>query len=192
MASVLTFDTETTGLPDWKTPSGGDNQPHLVQLGAILADEDTREVIDTLNVIIKPDGWVIPENTIEIHGISNERALAEGIPESEAFQRLMAMWAGHKRASHNRTFDQRIIRIAAKRYGTEEQQEAWADKATYTCTAFGSRPIVKLPKNKLPKLAEAYKFFTGKEIENAHTAMADAEACLAVYWGILDHQAEAA
>lgn len=44
MSIILPFDTETTGLPVCGEPSGGDNQPHIVQLGAILLS-DSYEVL---------------------------------------------------------------------------------------------------------------------------------------------------
>lgn len=52
MNTILFYDTETTGLPDWKSPSESETQPHLVQLAAILANADTRQVISTLDLII--------------------------------------------------------------------------------------------------------------------------------------------
>ena len=46
---------------------------------------------------------------------------------------LIALWNGHIRVAYNRTFDQRIIRIAAKRYASDEVIEAWADKDDFHC-----------------------------------------------------------
>ncbi|MGH1372944.1 MAG: 3'-5' exonuclease [Cellvibrionaceae bacterium] len=194
---ALFYDTETTGLPDWKSPSGSDSQPHLVQLAAILADEDTRKVVASIDVIIRPDGWEIPQEVSEIHGITTEHAAAVGVPEKMAFEMLMALWGGNKRVAHNRTFDQRIIRIAAKRYAAEEVIDSWAEKDNHECSMLLSKPILQLPSTgrggfKQPKLEEAYKHFTGKDLENAHTAMADTVACMEVYWGILDSQRSAA
>ena len=84
MKPILFFDTETTGLPLWKEPSEDPRQPHLVELAALLVNPDTREMIAFMDVIIKPNGWTIPVDVSEIHGITTERALAEGIPEEEA------------------------------------------------------------------------------------------------------------
>lgn len=57
MKTILFYDTETTGLPNWKEPSGSDKQPHIVQIGALLVDVETKEVLKELDVIVKPEGW---------------------------------------------------------------------------------------------------------------------------------------
>ncbi len=38
--------------------------------------------------------------------------------------------------------------------------------------------------HKSANLSEAYRFFTGLELVNAHSAMADVQACAAVYFAI--------
>ncbi|MBR9770005.1 MAG: 3'-5' exonuclease [Gammaproteobacteria bacterium] len=198
MTPILFFDTETTGLPDWKVPSDSEHQPHLVQLAAILADADTRREIATLDLIIRPDGWEIPDEVADIHGITTEHAQAVGVNEELAVMLFHELWAGHRRVAHNRTFDQRIIRIAMKRYGFGEMpMEEWADKDAFDDTMLIAKPIMELPPKgkygwKSPKLSEAYEHFIGKPLEDAHSAMADARACMEVYWALLDHQAKAA
>ena len=57
MNRILFYDTETTGLPDWKVPSDDPCQPHLVQLAAVLCNADTREIISTIDVVIRA-GWL--------------------------------------------------------------------------------------------------------------------------------------
>lgn len=193
---ILAYDTETTGLPSWKEPSESDNQPHLVQLAALVADTDTRQVIASIDLIVKPDGWTIPDEVAEIHGITTEYALEHGVPESEVYRTFMSLWNGRHRIAHNRTFDQRILRIAGHRFGTEAELEAWAEKDNHDCTMIMSRPICQIPNVgkagiKAPNLAEAYKHFTGKDLVNAHTAMADTKACLDVYFGLLDMEGAA-
>lgn len=191
MKTILFFDTETCGLPVWKEPSGSDNQPHLVQLAAILCNADTREVISTMDVIIKPDGWEIPQETIDVHGITNEIALEVGIPEVQALEQFLELCGDADRVAYNKTFDQRIIRIATKRYSTEEVIEKWAIKDDFHCAMILSKPIVKCPaktkgKFKNPKLQEAYEHFFNESFEGAHSAMADTKACMAVYWACID------
>ncbi|MBD1583460.1 3'-5' exonuclease [Pseudoalteromonas sp. S16_S37] len=197
MATLVTYDTETTGLPEWKKPSDDEAQPHTVQIGAIKHNLDTGEEIDQLNIIVKPDGWEIPQETIDIHGITNERALAEGIPEKDAIQKLVEFCEGSERNAFNRTFDQRIIRIGLKRFFNEETQEAWANKEDHHCTMLLAKPIMQLsPKGrygyKQPKLSEAYRYFTGENLEGAHDALIDAKAAAVVYLKIKEIDADVA
>lgn len=186
---VLAYDTETTNLPNWKMPSGDPSQPHLVQIAGLVANTETRKVVASIDLIVRPDGWEIPEETTAIHGISTEYALEHGVPEAEAYAIFMSLWGGKFRIAHNRTFDQRLLRIAAKRYGTQAQQEAWADKNTHDCTMWLSRTAMGMKKP--PRLEEAYEHYTGKKLENAHSALADAQACLDVYFALLDQGAAA-
>jgi len=186
MKPLLFFDTETTGLPEWKIPSGDPKQPHLVQLAAILADADTRKVISSFDLIVKPEGWEIPQEMTDIHGISNEKALAVGMPEPVVFEMLIGLWNEHTRVAYNRTFDQRIIRIAAKRFASDAVIEAWANKDDFPCAMIQARKALSAPKNL--KLADALEQLTGKKLENAHSAMADTQACMDVYWAILNKE----
>lgn len=193
MSAILIFDTETTGLPDWKIPSDSPTQPHLVQLAAILADEETRKEICSIDLIIRPDGWEVTPETTEVHGITTEYATAHGVAEKTALHLLMDLHqAADKRVAHNRTFDQRIIRIGLKRYGFDDETlDNWASTENFDCTMLLTKPLMMLePKGrygyKNPKLSEAYEFYTGKPLEDAHSAMADTRGCMAVYWALKD------
>lgn len=192
MNTIIFYDTETTGLPNWSVPSEDESQPHLVQLGFVVCNADTKEVIKEVEVIIKPEGWVIPEEVAAIHGITTDKALEVGISEIDAIQMLLDEYLIYSadRVAHNKTFDQRIIRIGLKRYGySAEVIEQWADKDSHHCTMTMAKPLMQLlPKNrygfKSPKLEEAYEHYTGKKLENAHTALADAKACMEIYFAI--------
>ncbi len=192
MNLALIFDVETTGFPEWQEPSDSPKQPHIVQLAALLVDLDERKVIQSIDLIVKPDGWEIPKEVSDIHGITQEIAEEVGIPEIVAVDTFLKLWNGCKRIAHNRTFDQRIIRIACKRFFNEDIQEAWADKDDFDCTMLMAKPVMELPFPsgkagiKQPNLAEAYKFFTGEELKNAHSALADAKACMEVYFGLME------
>lgn len=196
MKKIVFYDTETTGLPVWKEPSGGENQPHLVQLSAVQCNADTREVLQRIDLIVyQEDGWGMSPEALETHGISVEKSQQVGVPESIAISLLLNLSAGAVRVAHNRTFDQRIIRIGLKRYDFPENViDTWADKETHQCTMLAAKPIMKLlPRNKYgyksPKLEEAYKFFCGRELgDKAHSSIHDTNACMAIYWAMQDYK----
>ncbi len=195
---ALIFDTETTGLPLWKEPSDDPGQPHIVQLAAKLVNIETREVIASMDVIVKPDGWTIPQDCIDIHGITNERAAAEGIPEKDAVDQLLTMIVEAEQhgvielVGHNESFDRRIVRIGIKRHldplvaeGFPLPSDIWKDRASF-CTMWKSKPYTNLPGNKHPKLTEAYQHFTGETMKGAHSAGGDVDGCMTVYFAIKD------
>jgi DNA polymerase III subunit epsilon len=196
MKLALAYDTETSGLPLFNDPSEDPRQPHIVQLGARLVDLDSRDIIATLDVIIRPDGWVIPDEVAAVHGITTERAKAVGISESIAIGTLLELWAmADVRIAHNESFDASIVRIAQHRFDCAGL-DAWKEGAA-ECTAKLATPIMKLPPTpkmvaarrnhpKTPNLREAVQFFTGRPLLNAHSALADVDGCLAVYWAIQD------
>jgi DNA polymerase-3 subunit epsilon len=187
MSLILFYDTETTGLPLFKEPSEHPDQPHIVQLAAALVDTDTRKTVSSIDVIIRPEGWAIPEEMTAIHGISTEYALDVGIYMSDAIKTFINLWNGRLRVGHNQSFDARMIRIAQHQFGyfTDEELDLWKNGEKF-CTMYESKPYTQLPKNKHPKLQEAYMHFFGKEFDGAHSAMADVNACIAVYFAIKD------
>ena len=194
MNLALFYDTETTGLPDFKAPSEAAHQPHIVQLAALLVDLDTRHTIQSMDVIVRPDGWTIPDEVAAVHGITTEHAADVGIPERMAVEIFMELWAGRNRVAHNQQFDARILRIALIRHLDNEAADIWK-AGTFECTAIMATPICALPPtdkmkavgrfhHKTPNLGEAYRHFTGNDLQNAHSAMADVLACRDVYFAI--------
>ncbi len=180
---ILPFDTETNGMPVWKERSDGDNQPHIVQLAAVLTEEDTKKITQSMDVIIKPDGWTISEEMTEIHGITTEQAMDVGIPEQVALDMFLCLWNHRKRIAFNTTFDNRIIRIATMRYCSKEIQEEW-HSGEYECAMQAARKDIG---GKQPNLIDAYKHYTGKDLDDAHSAMPDTLACMEVYFAAKAH-----
>ena len=192
---VLIYDTETSGFPLWKDPSEDPRQPHIVDLCAILYTPEG-EVVDMMETMIRPDGWIIPDEVAEVHGITTDIATINGIDEIEA----LAMFGKlHKRASlrvaHNVSFDDRIMRIGIKRFFGDGPADRFKAAPNY-CTANAAKPLCKCPptekmlnsrfKNtfKTPTVAEALKILLGEELVGAHRARPDTEACAKVYFHI--------
>lgn len=84
LKDVLTFDFETTGLPakGAKWDVDFEEFPNIVQLAWSVNEKER-------SYIIKPEGWKIPEASIEVHGITAERANAEGVPFADIIDEFL-------------------------------------------------------------------------------------------------------
>lgn len=209
MTIKLFYDTETTGIPLFREPSEDPRQPHLVQLAACLVEIETRRTLASIDLVVRPDGWTIPEDVAAIHGITTEYAMDVGIPEAQAVDAFLSLWRQRTRIAHNESFDARIMRIALKRYVDPRDpglviapSDDWKASAA-ECTQVLATPICQLPPTekmraanrhhfKSANLGEAFRHFTGRELEHAHSAMADVQGCMAVYFAIQDLQLESA
>lgn len=199
---ICIFDTETQGFPHWKLPSDHPDQPHIVDICALLYTPEG-DLVDSFEAMVRPDGWSIPNEVSVIHGITNEMALEHGIPEAVAIEGFLNIWnqAG-LRAAHNVSFDDRIMRIGFKRFQDAWVAEAFRDAPKF-CTCQATTNIVKCPPTekmiragrgrqfKQPSVAEALKFFTGEDLVGAHRARPDAEACARVYFALQAYQSVA-
>lgn len=191
------YDTETTGIPDFKSPSDAPHQPHIFQAAALLVDLDTWDVVSSLDMTVRPDGWVIPPDVTELTGWTTEMAHDLGVREDLVTDAMFSLWErSDLRVGHTQSFDARIMRIAIKRFLDEERAEKFKGSEA-VCTALLSKPILNLPatenmlaksnfKVKTPTLKEAYFYFFGEQLANAHSAWPDAEATMRVHRKILE------
>ena len=178
------FDTETTGLPrNWKAPvEAVDNWPRMIQLAWILTDEAGNELASA-NRIIRPQGFVIPPDASRIHGITNDRAIAEGIDLAEAVQEaLPSIQEAEILIGHNISFDEMILGAECIRLGLPLPYRS----KTRRCTMKESTQFCAIPGRmgdyKYPNLSELYRKLFNKSFQNAHDALADVRACKAAFF----------
>lgn len=174
----LVFDTETTGLPkNYQAPLDDfDNWPRLVQLAWQFYDGDGN-LWEEENLIIKPEGFVIPEEVAKIHRISQERALTEGLPLNEVLQKFSeAIKRADFLVGHNIDFDNNIV-------GSEFLRNSIANQlaeAKKICTMKLGVDICRLPGRmgfKWPNLNELHLCLFQENFSDAHDAMIDVRAC---------------
>lgn len=198
MALVCFYDTETTGLPRDDLPLNHPDQPHLVQVAALLVDTETRVVVSSIDLLVCPEDWEIPQEVTDIHGITTEQAKAAGVDESDVVMLLCALSMRRLRIGHHEAFDSHIIRIALARHTLSiYTQQDWAEQLA-CCTMTAATPIMQLPASqrmidagqgdqyKSPRLSEAYTYFTGLQLQGAHNAKNDARATMEIYFGLQD------
>ena len=176
----LIFDTETTGLPkNWKAPiSDTSNWPRCVQIAWQLHDK-YGQLIENKSYIIKPDGFDIPYESENIHGISTALALAEGhelIKVLESFN--SSILKSKFVVGHNINFDLNVIGCEFYRLNFESKIDSvdlldtCSEQTAELCKLTGGRG----GKFKLPTLTELHEFLFDEKFKDAHNASADVEA----------------
>ncbi|MBC7749548.1 MAG: 3'-5' exonuclease [Methylotenera sp.] len=179
----LFFDTETTGLPrSWKAPvTDLNNWPRLVQLAYLFYDGYGR-IITSGDFIVKPNGYTIPIESSQIHGITTERANREGHSLNAVLEEFYShIKNANYLVAHNMAFDEKIVGAEFLRSRminsiATKNKICTMEKTTNFCAIPGPYGY------KWPKLSELhYKLFqTG--FEEAHNAAADIQATAKCFW----------
>ncbi len=182
----LPFDTETTGVPKFDLPVDHPQQPHILQLGMILCDENGREV-QVHKVPIKPEGFEVDERLVgddgkktafAVNGLSNAFLNRYGVPLKEALGLFRSLEEkAELKIAHSYRFDGFLLKTAHARAGVEPLFPA----INKYCTM---KAIADIRGSKWPKLVDIYKELTGKEPIDAHDALADVRMCKDVFFWI--------
>ena len=186
--TYLFFDTETTGLPrNYSVPTTDlDNwgAARLVQLGYILED-DKQGVISRGNLIVRPEGFVIPEAASNVHGITTEVATEKGLPA----KKVVYAFLGQARIAdvlvgHNVDYDVHVVGSELVRHWGKDYIEGMP----VIDTMKSSVDFCKIPSAfgyKWPRLIELHNKLFGCDFEDAHDAMADISATRKCFWELL-------
>jgi DNA polymerase-3 subunit epsilon len=178
---ILTFHSATTGMIDYQARSDWQGQPHIVELAMALYDTDIKQVVRQCVVVVKPQGWVFEPGAIAVHGISEEKASAIGIAERLAAQMFLDYYQlADIRVAHSISFDNRVIRIALKRYFPDAiPDQEWKNKDLYFCTMNGTKELTNGAASR--NLASVFEVITGARLPVKKTTMSDALAALEIY-----------
>lgn len=175
MGSILFVDTETVGVPKnykdvaWNLP----NWPRLVQVGYQVYRDG--KLFEERELLVRPDGFSIPEEATKIHGISQSEALENG----HDLKHVMLILQGPVNAcntivGHNLSFDIHVLAAEFIRCGFGHPFIGKLALDTMVSTV----DLCKIPfpsgtGYKWPKLQELYQVLFGKELEQKHTALSD-------------------
>ncbi|MDX8399681.1 MAG: 3'-5' exonuclease [Gallionellaceae bacterium] len=188
----LFFDTETTGIPkNYKAPATDTkNWPRLVEIAWLVTDSSGKEIFCAEH-IIKPDGFIIADEAAKIHGITQEIACQKGVELKPVLDQVAAdIGKVDALLAHNIQFDEKILGAEFIRMGQRNFIEGKLKK----CTMQSSTNYCKIPGpygNKWPKLQELYYKLFNQNFDNAHSALADVQACARCYFelrrlGVMD------
>lgn len=185
----LIFDTETTGLPrNYNAPvTDLDNWPRMVQVAWQLHDQNGK-LLHHSSVIIRPEGYTIPFNAVQVHGITTERANAEGRDLKTVLGEFAEVVAKTDYlCGHNIDFDINIIGAEFVRCGLPNYFEGKRviDTKNDETTQFCALPGGRGGKFKWPTLTELYSKLFASSFEEAHNAAFDVQATSRVLFEVV-------
>ena len=176
----LIFDTETTGLPkDFNAPiTDTDNWPRVVQIAWQLHDDEGK-VIEHKDYLIKPDGFDIPYQSEQIHGISTDLALEQGVELGQMLEEFKEVLERSKFVvGQNIMFDINVMGCELYRFDVAHTMldlpvlDTCSEVTAQLCQIPGGRG----GRFKLPTLTELHEHLFNVPFGEAHNATADVEA----------------
>ncbi len=188
----LIFDTETTGLPKkWNAPiTDTDNWPRCIQIAWQLHDE-FGELLEHQDFLIQPDGFNIPYDAEQIHGISTQLAQEKGLPLTEVLELFNeALSKTNFVVGQNVKFDLNIMGCEFHRQDIETKLNALPqlDTCTEATAKLCEIPGGRYGKFKLPTLTELHQHLFNKPFAEAHNATADVEATTRCFFELIRKQ----
>jgi exodeoxyribonuclease-1 len=185
-ASFLFYDLETFGADPRRS--------RIAQFAAIRTDSDLNPVEDPIDVIVRPADDLLPSPIATlITGITPQRALAEGVPECEAFARIFDAMARPETCTlgyNSLRFDDEFVRFGLYRNFHDAYEREWRggnsrwDLLDVMRLAHALRPDGLVwplrddgaPSFKLEHLADANRVREGM----AHEALSDVRALIGI------------
>jgi DNA polymerase-3 subunit alpha len=193
---VLVFDTETSGLPKSKIINASTLHlwPFIVQFSYIIFDNDSKNIEKIYDKIIKVKTYnVISEESIKLHGITNEISDTKGVNLINVLTEfLYDLDKVDLMIGHNIEFDISMIKVELLRIINEyEKDETMKEKLksqlefilnldkTY-CTMRNSIDLCKIEKEnsrgkyfKFPSLTELHEKLFNIKPKSLHNSLND-------------------
>ncbi len=176
----IIFDTETTGLPkNFKAPiTDTDNWPRCIQIAWQLHDE-WGTLIESKDYLVKPEGFNIPYDAEQIHGISTELAEEQGVDLKFVLDEFnVALGKAKFVVGQNVSFDNNVMGCEYHRFSVDTELnnmkvlDTMSESTANLCQIKGGRA----GKFKFPSLTELHVHLFGEGFGEAHNATADVEA----------------
>jgi len=204
---ICVFDTETTGLPQTSVVSYENILlfPYTVQLSYLIYDTNNDELIKIRDYVIKlPENVKIGEESIKIHGITDEISQKKGVYFDDFIEEFIEDFQGVEcMVAHNIQFDLNMLKIEMMREIIKNQDGVitrsvlkkrklandflhmlMSNKPIY-CTMKESVKLCNLKKAnmlgnylKFPKLIELHQKLFNTEPRNLHNSLNDILICL--------------
>ena len=197
---VLVFDTETTGLPkNGAKISQPELFPYIVQFSWLIYDDASQRITNINNHIVRlPEGMEIPQESINIHGITTDIMLENGEDIKlvlESFQQ--AVRESQVIVAHNIKFDDNMVQCECVRNNITNIMREDPGKIHY-CTMIYGKPIAKMVRKskfnngstylKAPKLVELHHYYFKSVPQNLHNSLVDVFVCFRCFYMMVYHK----
>lgn len=197
---IMLFDLETTGFPKKKSKHGSYynykesdkyESSRIVQMSWRIHKPDGKKLLSK-DYIIKPDGFVIPNNVIKIHGITNKIANDKGVNiEDVLIELLNDTKKVNTIVAHCMNFDYNVLLAELFKCGQTKLIKR-LEKCNLICTGEATKNLLKLPVNqtyttindeyKMPRLSELYSWCFKKEMKNHHNSKYDTKNLAKIFF----------
>lgn len=163
--TMVAFDLETTGLDT--------QNDHILQIGLVKFDTETFEEIASVDWYIKPNvDFTIAPGAFKKTGLTKEFILENGVYLSKIWDKVVEFIGDDDILSYNgNNFDVPMLHYNLLRYGLSFDFEN---------RVFYDSLVIERKRNSM-QLAHVYKRYTGKELEDAHEALADVRALIEIF-----------
>lgn len=186
----LIFDTETTGLPKrWDAPiTDTDNWPRCIQIAWQLHDAHGK-LVEAKDYLVQPEGFDIPYDSEQIHGISTALATKEGEKLGLVIDEfIQALNKADFIVGQNLGFDINIMGAELCRLQIDPSiltQKKTLDTCTETTANLLMLPGGRGNRYKLPNLTELHQYLFDVPFSEAHNATADVEATARCFFELI-------
>lgn len=182
---MLFVDTETSGIPEnWNAPYSMDEAwPHVVQIAWAVFTKDGVEV-KSENHYIRADGFHIDQESMKIHGITEDFLNEKGEGRADVFHSLARDLEKYRPliVGHFVEFDHHMMEMGFRRSGMDYVGRDLPRFCTMLAgRKYGSR--LYIPRSL--RLDELYMHLFQRRLENHHNALIDAKATADCFFEML-------
>lgn len=180
----LFIDLEFTDLTDFNIPyyiTKNYDKSRIVSLSYIISDPKCKNIIKEYHSVVKPDNFLIPDESIQFHNITNEFAHNNGKDIKEVFDEIYNDFNSCEYLmAYNIIADYNVLCSELFRYSHPLLSKVCSMKkvCVYEKTKYYFRKNISRPKSF--KLIDVHKELVGNEFEY-HNSLEDAKACYRVY-----------
>jgi DNA polymerase III epsilon subunit-like protein len=187
MVKILFFDTETTGLPKQRYIDPvllKNNWPDLVSLSYKVYDFDgtTKTLLKTVDKIVIPNGWNIPDESVQFHKITQNIANEKGEPLEHIINEFMEDLKGvYRIIAHNLEFDKNVLINVAYWRLNKNIKHLWPTQAEF-CTFETYKKELGNTKQKKDLNSLYMTTFNKEPPANAHNSRRDVDVLDEIFW----------